>query len=138
VGITSPNTEAQERLIREVYANAGISTRDCGFIEAHGTGTMVGDPLEAAAIHQVFGGGLTSGRPLYVGSVKSNIGHLEPASGIVSIIKASMMLDKGFVLPNANFEKENKAAPFSKWNMKVGLHSSRICASCHWLTLTGS
>ncbi|TWU77265.1 putative PKS-like protein biosynthetic cluster [Metarhizium rileyi] len=119
VGITSPNAKAQEELIREVYANAAISPNDCGFVEAHGTGTKVGDPIEATAIHQVFGDGLKPGKPLYVGSVKSNIGHLEPTSGIVSIIKASMMLDRGFILPNANFEHGNEAIPFAKWNLKV-------------------
>ncbi|KAG5927127.1 Type I Iterative PKS, partial [Claviceps africana] len=119
VGITAPNPKAQEQLIREVYARAGIDPRDCGFVEAHGTGTKVGDPLEASAIHAVFSEGRTSSRPLYIGSVKSNVGHLEPTSGIISIIKASLMLDKGFILPNANFEKENEEIPLSQWNMKV-------------------
>ncbi|KAG5950606.1 Type I Iterative PKS, partial [Claviceps sorghi] len=119
VGITAPNSKAQEQLIREVYARAGIDPRDCGFVEAHGTGTKVGDPLEASAIHAVFSEGRTPSRPLYIGSVKSNVGHLEPTSGIVSIIKASLMLDKGFILPNANFERENEAIPLSQWNMKV-------------------
>ncbi|KAG6041353.1 Type I Iterative PKS, partial [Claviceps citrina] len=119
VGITAPNSKAQEQLIRDVYAKGGIDPRDCGFVEAHGTGTKVGDPLEASAIHAVFGEGLTSSRPLYIGSVKSNVGHLEPASGIISIIKASLMLDKGFILPNANYEAENEQIPLAKWNMKV-------------------
>ncbi|KAG6152537.1 Type I Iterative PKS [Claviceps purpurea] len=119
VGITAPNPKAQEQLIREVYAKAGIDPRECGFVEAHGTGTKVGDPLEATAIHSVFGEGRTSRSPLFIGSVKSNIGHLEPTSGIVSMIKASLMLDKGFILPNANFEAENEAIPLAKWNMKV-------------------
>ncbi|GAB0135893.1 t1pks [Epichloe bromicola] len=119
VGITAPNPLAQEQLMREVYARAGIDPRDCGFVEAHGTGTKVGDPLEATAIHAVFGQGRASSRPLYIGSVKTNVGHLEPASGIVSMIKASLMLDKGFILPNANYEAENQKIPLSKWNMKV-------------------
>ncbi|KAG6007018.1 Type I Iterative PKS [Claviceps lovelessii] len=119
VGITAPNPKAQEQLIRDVYAKAGIDPRECGFVEAHGTGTKVGDPLEAAAVQAVFSEGRTSTRPLYIGSVKSNVGHLEPASGIVSIIKASLMLDKGFILPNANYELENEQIPLAKWNMKV-------------------
>lgn len=126
VGITAPNPLAQQQLMREVYAKAGIDPRDCGFVEAHGTGTKVGDPLEATAIHAVFGEGRTSSRPLYIGSVKTNVGHLEPASGIVSMIKASLMLDKGFILPNANYEAENQDIPLSKWNMKV--RSIRLAA----------
>ncbi|KAH8881784.1 polyketide synthase [Thozetella sp. PMI_491] len=119
VGITSPSGKAQEQLMREVYARAGISTNDTGFVEAHGTGTKVGDPIEATAIHDVFGAGRTARSPLYLGSVKSNVGHLENASGVISIIKATMMLDKGFILPNTNFESPNESIPLQEWNMKV-------------------
>ncbi|KAH6607076.1 hypothetical protein Trco_003389 [Trichoderma cornu-damae] len=118
-GLTNPSCDAQERLIREVYARAGISPDDAGYVEAHGTGTRAGDPIEAASIYRVFGAGRTRHMPLYMGSVKSNIGHLENASGIVSIIKASMMLERGFVLPNVNFEKANEAIPLDEWNVKV-------------------
>ncbi|KAK3986584.1 putative polyketide synthase protein [Cladorrhinum sp. PSN332] len=106
-GITSPNGKAQEQLMRDVYAGAGISIDEVGFVEAHGTGTKVGDPIEATAIYNVFGKNRPktnpNGRrasPLYVGSVKSNIGHLENASGIMSVIKAALMLERGFILPN--------------------------------------
>ncbi|KAK7731778.1 Type I Iterative PKS [Cytospora paraplurivora] len=119
VGITSPNGLAQEKLMREVYARAGISPRDTGFVEAHGTGTKVGDPIEATAIHNVFQEGRTTKKPLLFGSVKSNIGHLENASGIASVIKATMMLEKGFVLPNTNFKVPNPSIPMAEWNMKV-------------------
>ncbi|KAL2139934.1 hypothetical protein VTI28DRAFT_4479 [Corynascus sepedonium] len=119
VGLTSPNCEAQEQLMREVYARAGIQPEDAGFIEAHGTGTKVGDPIEATAIYRVFGQGRTPKQPLYVGSVKSNIGHLENASGIISVIKSSLMLEKGFILPNVNFETPNDQIPMAQWNIKV-------------------
>ncbi|EFX00060.1 polyketide synthase [Grosmannia clavigera kw1407] len=119
VGITSPSGEAQEGLMREVYASAGIRPEDVGFVEAHGTGTKVGDPIEATAIRNVFSHGRTRQQPLYVGSVKSNVGHLESASGVISIIKASLMLDKRFLLPNVNFEKLNEAIPFDEWHAKV-------------------
>lgn len=112
--------DAQEQLIRDVYARAGISPQDTGFFEAHGTGTKVGDPIEAAAIQRVFSEGRSPRQPLYIGSVKSNVGHLEPASGLVAVIKASLMLDKGFILPNVNYQSANEQIPFSKWNMKVG------------------
>jgi acyl transferase domain-containing protein len=107
--------------MREVYASAGISPKDAGFVEAHGTGTKVGDPIEATAIHRVFGEGRTVRQPLYIGSVKSNVGHLENASGLVSIIKAAMMMEKGFILPNTNFETPNPEIPFAEWNIKVGV-----------------
>ncbi|KKO98752.1 fatty acid synthase S-acetyltransferase [Trichoderma harzianum] len=118
-GLTNPSGEAQERLIREVYARASISPEDTGYVEAHGTGTRAGDPIEANSIYRVFGAGRTKRTPLYMGSVKSNVGHLENASGIISVIKASMMLEKGFILPNANFEKANEAIPLDEWNIKV-------------------
>lgn len=105
--------------MREVYARAGISPQDAGFIEAHGTGTKVGDPIEATAIRNVFAEGRTDQKPLFMGSVKSNVGHLENASGVVSVIKATLMLEKGFVLPNTNFKTPNPEIPLAEWNMKV-------------------
>jgi hypothetical protein len=86
----------------------------------------VGDPIEASALHTVFGEGRTPKQPLFIGSVKSNIGHLEGASGVVSIIKSAMMLEKGFVLPNCNFEKGNPKIPFEEWNLKVFLPSKAL------------
>ncbi|RMZ82848.1 hypothetical protein DV737_g1943, partial [Chaetothyriales sp. CBS 132003] len=121
-GLSTPNGEAQEQLIRDVYTRANISPQDTGFIEAHGTGTKVGDPIEAGALYRVFGPGRTKRFPIYLGSVKTNVGHLENASGIISIIKASLMLTKGFILPNVNFEKANSEIPLDKWNMKVPLN----------------
>ncbi|KJZ74256.1 hypothetical protein HIM_06262 [Hirsutella minnesotensis 3608] len=119
VGLSTPSGEAQEQLIRDVYAKAGIDFNDTGFIEAHGTGTKIGDPIEARVIHNVFSEGRTKRQPLYIGSVKTNVGHLENASGIISVIKAAMMLEKGFILPNTNYEKTNENIPLDEWNMKV-------------------
>ncbi|KUJ09043.1 BcPKS8, polyketide synthase [Mollisia scopiformis] len=118
-GITMPNGAAQESLMESVYKNAGISPTSTGYVEAHGTGTKVGDPIEAAALHKVFGEGRTSRNPLFIGSVKSNIGHLEAASGIISVIKTALMLERSFILPNFGFKKPNEAIPFAKWNLKV-------------------
>ncbi|KAI1825627.1 ketoacyl-synt-domain-containing protein [Xylaria intraflava] len=118
-GITMPCGEAQEKLMRQVYNNAGLNPVDCGFVEAHGTGTRVGDPIEATAIHNVFSQGRTPRDPLYLGSVKSNIGHLEGASGIVAVIKSALMLERGFILPNHDFKHPNDKIPFKAWNMKV-------------------
>jgi acyl transferase domain-containing protein len=124
--------------MQSVYRSAGINPKDTGYVEAHGTGTKVGDPIEAAALHSVFGEERSARNPLYIGSVKSNIGHLEAASGeafldtlsqeaksnigtgIISIIKTAMMLERGFILPNYDFKKPNDKIPFSKWHLKVG------------------
>lgn len=118
-GLSTPSSEAQEALMREVYAKAHINPSDTGYFEAHGTGTKVGDPIEARAIYNVFGASRTKRQPLNVGSVKTNVGHLENVSGIISVIKASLMLDKGFIPPNLNFEKANPSIPLDQWNMKV-------------------
>ncbi|KAB8221196.1 hypothetical protein BDV33DRAFT_202677 [Aspergillus novoparasiticus] len=118
-GITQPNSGAQEELIRAVYESAGIDPSETGYVEAHGTGTKIGDPIEASALHAVFGGGRTSRRPLYIGSVKSNVGHTESVSGVISVIKTAMMLEKELILPNCNFEKPNPAIPLQEWNLKV-------------------
>ncbi|RDW62499.1 hypothetical protein BP5796_10801 [Coleophoma crateriformis] len=118
-GITMPSGDAQVALMKSVYEKSGLNPSDTGYIEAHGTGTKVGDPIEASALHEVFGEGRTAKKPLFIGSVKSNIGHLEGASGVVSVIKTAMMLEKGFILPNCNFEKPNPKIPFDEWNLKV-------------------
>lgn len=118
-GLTTPNPDAQEQLMREVYARAGIDPQDAGFVEAHGTGTKVGDSIEATAICKVFGKGRTSRQQLYFVSVKSNVGHLENASGIISVIKSSLMLEKDFILPNVNFETPNEQIPMAEWHIKV-------------------
>jgi acyl transferase domain-containing protein len=118
-GISMPNGTAQEELMRSVYESAGLDVRDTGYVEAHGTGTKVGDPIEATALHNVFGHGRNPKDPLYVGSVKTNIGHLEGVSGIISVIKTALMLEKGFILPNYNFNKPNDAIPIVEWNIKV-------------------
>ncbi|AEO64476.1 polyketide synthase [Thermothielavioides terrestris NRRL 8126] len=98
-GITMPNGAAQEALMRQVYKNAGIDPRDCGFVEAHGTGTRVGDPIEATAIHNVLGQNRTA--------------------RIAGIIKAALMLERGFILPNYDFKQPNPKIPWKEWNLKV-------------------
>ncbi|KAE9577643.1 Reducing polyketide synthase PKS2 [Colletotrichum fructicola] len=118
-GITMPSGAAQEKLMKQVYRNAGLDPHDTGYVEAHGTGTKVGDPIEATALHNVFGNNRSAKDPLFIGSVKSNIGHLEAASGIAGVIKAAMMLERGFLLPNHDFKKPNEKIPWKEWNMKV-------------------
>lgn len=120
VGISTPSAEAQAALIRSVYESAHLDLGDTSYIEAHGTGTTVGDPLEAAAFEATFlPRRKTSQEPIYLGSAKSNFGHLEGASGMVSVIKTAMMLEKRIILPNANFEIPNPKITSLGKTMKV-------------------
>lgn len=108
-----------EALIKEVYQKTGLDPLDCGFVEAHGTGTKIGDPTEAGAIYRALGRGRGPKDLLYLGSVKTNIGHLEAASGIAGVIKAALMLERGFLLPNHDFKKPNPKIPWKEWHLAV-------------------
>ena len=118
-GPTMPSLEAQERLINRVYSQAGLDPLDTHYVEAHGTGTAVGDPIEASAIARSLAKNRPHDEPLYIGSVKSNIGHLEAGSGLAGVIKASLVLKNGLIPPNVNFEKANEEIPFESWKLKV-------------------
>ncbi|GKZ24500.1 type I Iterative Polyketide synthase (PKS) [Aspergillus brasiliensis] len=101
-GILQPSKDAQVRLIRDTYQKAGLDMGVTRYFEAHGTGTPIGDPIEARAIGTAFRSYRSEDTPLYVGSVKSNIGHLEGASGIAGFIKAILVLEKGVIPPNSS------------------------------------
>lgn len=107
--ITQPSSEAQIQLIRRTYAAAGLDLQSTSYVEAHGTGTPTGDPIEASSIGEAFGADRDSDQPLYIGSVKSNIGHLEGASGLAGIIKTVLVLENGVIPPICNFEAVNPA-----------------------------
>ncbi|KAJ5287311.1 polyketide synthase [Penicillium angulare] len=107
--LTQPSLQAQEELIRHVYKRAKLSFHETRYVEAHGTGTPVGDPIEAKAIGRVFRKFRSSQSPLYVGSIKANIGHLEGASGLASLLKAILILERGIIPPQALMEKVNPA-----------------------------
>ena len=117
-GLTAPSVEAQEALIRETYRKAHMNLSDADFIEGHGTGTGVGDPVEIQALGHTFGAA-TSRNSVLIGSMKSNIGHLEGASGLASVVKSVLMIEKELYFPNADFEEENTRQPPSKHNLKV-------------------
>ncbi|KAI0450357.1 hypothetical protein F5B21DRAFT_529187 [Xylaria acuta] len=116
--LTSPNQEAQAALIADCYRVAGLDPRDTAFVECHGTGTQVGDLCEASAIRTSF---ITDSRhfPLYLGSVKSNIGHLEAASGLASIIKVIKAFQNDKIPPNHDFTNPSPTIPWNEWHLAV-------------------
>ncbi|GJP94927.1 polyketide synthase [Aspergillus niger] len=115
-GMSMPSSEGHEALIRRAYREASLDPTETVFVEAHGTGTPVGDPLEATAIARVFGG---NNDPVYIGSVKPNLGHSEGASGVSSVIKAVLALENMTIPPNINFSTPNPKIPFQEANMEV-------------------
>jgi acyl transferase domain-containing protein len=102
-----------------LYQAAGIDPSETTYVEAHGTGTAAGDPIEASSLSTVFSPGRRAEEPLRVGSVKSNIGHLEGGSGIAAVVKTVLMLEKGLILPNLDFRNANPRIPMQEWNIEV-------------------
>ncbi|KAH8817121.1 putative polyketide synthase [Xylogone sp. PMI_703] len=118
-GISLPSQKAQEDLIRSAYHSAGLDMSDTGYFEAHGTGTQAGDPIETGAIGNTIGIAKSPEDPLLIGSIKTNIGHLEGASGIAGIIKAVLILEKGLIPASLGFENPNPKIRFKDYNLKV-------------------
>ncbi|MCZ6805253.1 MAG: type I polyketide synthase [Proteobacteria bacterium] len=118
-GITMPNAEAQENLIREVYDKANISPAAIQYVEAHGTGTQAGDPKELQALNSVLIQDRNDQDKCRVGSVKTNIGHLEAAAGIAGLMKASLSLHKNKIPPNLHFEEPNPDIPFAEMCLRI-------------------
>jgi acyl transferase domain-containing protein len=118
-GITVPNPESQSALIREVCAKNHIDTQKIRYFEAHGTGTPVGDPLEAQALGSVIGQGRRGKNACIVGSVKSTIGHTEAAAGVAGMIKAALCLKHRQVPPQANLETPNPNIPFKELGLRL-------------------
>ena len=118
-GITLPNQQAQERLGSSVYEYAHLDPTNIHFIEAHGTGTAAGDLTEMRAIANVFCHNGRRRDSLYVGSIKSNIGHLESSSGLAGLIKTVLVLEKGLIPPNADFKSSKKDLNLEEWKIKV-------------------
>ena len=129
-----PSGEAQASLIQSVYRAAGLDPLQTDYVEAHGTGTATGDPIEAAALGKAFGRG-PEHTPLVVGSIKSNIGHLEAVSGVAAVIKAALMLERRFYTPNCDLQTPNPKIPFQKLNLKVKPGRMKYFATTLTLTL---
>ena len=117
VGVALPSADYQAKLLTSVYDRARVNPQDLVFVEAHGTGTRVGDPAETQSIGQVLG--QTRSKPLPIGSVKSNVGHLEPASGIVGLLKATLALEHNQFPASLHLDTLNPDIAFDTLNLEV-------------------
>ncbi|KGI68357.1 type I polyketide synthase [Mycolicibacterium rufum] len=118
-GLMAPNPSAQMAVLRAAYAAAGVDPREVDYVEAHGTGTLLGDPIEARALGTVLGKGRPAERPLLLGAVKSNLGHLEAAAGIAGFAKAVLALQHNTIPANRGYENPNPHIPFDKLRLRV-------------------
>jgi acyl-CoA synthetase (AMP-forming)/AMP-acid ligase II/3-oxoacyl-(acyl-carrier-protein) synthase/malonyl CoA-acyl carrier protein transacylase/acyl carrier protein len=118
-GLTAPNPRAQEAVLKSAYAHAGVATRNVSYVEAHGTGTSLGDVIEAGALGTVFAQGRNDKEPLQIGSLKTNVGHLEAAAGIGGLIKVALMLKHRMLVPSLHFHEPNPMIPFEAQRLKV-------------------
>ncbi|HJV64063.1 MAG TPA: type I polyketide synthase [Albitalea sp.] len=103
-GMTAPNGRAQREVIREALVRAGVAPSEVDYVEAHGTGTLLGDPIELRALHEVYCAGAARSQPLLVGSIKTNIGHLEGAASVSALIKVVCALQKAQIPKHLHFE----------------------------------
>ncbi|PRC43557.1 polyketide synthase, partial [Mycobacterium sp. ITM-2017-0098] len=118
-GLTVPNGGAQQRLIASVLARAGLAGGDVDYLEAHGTGTPLGDPIEVQAAAAAYGGSRDADRPLLMGSVKTNIGHTESASGAAGLIKVVLALQHGLLPESLHFDTPSPHIPWDSLPVKV-------------------
>jgi 3-oxoacyl-(acyl-carrier-protein) synthase len=118
-GLAAPSAGAQRDLLAAAYAAAGVSPDQVDYVEAHGTGTPLGDPVEARALGAVLGAGRPAGRPLLIGSVKTNIGHLEAAAGIAGLIKAVLALSRRHIPPGIHFDAPSPHIPLAELGLSV-------------------
>ena len=125
-GLMAPNPHAQEAVLRAAYLSAGVAAADVQYVEAHGTGTLLGDPIEAKALGAVLALDRRPNSPCLIGSVKTNLGHLEAAAGIAGLIKVALSLKHRALPASLHFEEPNPHIPFDKLPLRVNT------ALCEW------
>ena len=113
VGLTVPNTPALEQVMEDALFQAGVDPLEVDYVEAHGTGTAVGDPIELNAVSTVYGRGRDARDPLLIGSVKTNVGHLESAAGVVGLIKAALVVRRGVIPKHLHFHDPTPAVDWT-------------------------
>ena len=118
-GIMLPSSEAQARLVADTCREAGVDPSAVGYVEAHGTGTAVGDPLEAHALSTALCKDRPEDKPLVIGSVKTNLGHLETAAGVAGLVKAMLVLQHGQIPASLHFKEANPHIDFKAWKLRV-------------------
>ncbi len=118
-GLTAPNPQAQEAVLRDAYRQAGLAPGEIQYVEAHGTGTFLGDPIEAKALGAVLADRRPAGRKCLLGSVKSNIGHLEAAAGVAGLIKVALAMTHRAIPPSLHFDRPNPHIPFDELPLLV-------------------
>lgn len=136
-GITIPSRDGQAELMRMVLSRSGLSPLEVDYIEAHGTGTAVGDPVEASAIGSVYGSCRPPDRPLPIGSIKTNLGHLEPASGMAGLVKAVMVLKNRALPPMPHLASPNPHIDFSGLNLEPVTRYSELVKAGDELLVAG-
>ena len=117
--MTVPSVDGQSAMLAAAYANAGVVPASVAYVETHGTGTPLGDPIEATALGRVLGAGRAPDEACVIGSVKANIGHLESASGIAGLIKAALVAQHRLIPPSLNYERPNPQIPFESLRLVV-------------------
>ncbi|MFF6888798.1 SDR family NAD(P)-dependent oxidoreductase [Streptomyces sp. NPDC012421] len=118
-GLTVPDRAAQEAVVRAAHSRAGSDPAAVQYVELHGTGTPVGDPVEAAALGAALGAGRPQDRPLFVGSAKTNVGHLEGAAGLVGLLKTALSVSRRQLPASLNFREPNPAIPLEELGLRV-------------------
>jgi acyl transferase domain-containing protein/acyl carrier protein len=119
LSLTAPQSKVQEALLQDAYRRAAVPPHRVHYVEAHGTGTKLGDPIEASALAAVLGAGRSPGRDLRIGSVKTNIGHLEGAAGIAGMLKTVLAIQHREIPKSLHFHTPNPLIPFSDLRLRV-------------------